>query len=69
MARVRPITSWDEVPIVMNLDMAARILDVSYEALKKRCQLGKFPGFKAGELWRVEKETFRDYIKSQQSRE
>lgn len=58
----RPVTSWDDVPIVMDLPFAARIVGVSLDRLKKRCQMGEFPAYKEGTLWRVEKQKLRDYM-------
>ena len=58
------ITSWDEVPIVMDLPLAARIVGATPEALAKRCQKGTFPGYKEGKLWRVEKEALREHIEN-----
>ena len=57
------ITSWEQVPVVMDLPFAARILGQSVETLKKRSQRGELPGaFKAGRDWRVEKDALRKYI-------
>ena len=55
MQWVRPITSWDDVPIVMDLPMAARIIGTTRESLEKRCHKGTFPAYKEGRLWRIEK--------------
>ena len=57
------ITSWDKVPIVMDLPYAARIVGVTPENLKKRCQRGQFPAYKEGALWRVEKDELRNYMR------
>lgn len=58
------ITSWDEVPVIMDLPMAARLIGVTPESLKKRCQRGTFPAYKEGALWRVDKDRLREYIDS-----
>jgi len=56
------VTSWDEVPVVLDLPWACRILGKSYESLKKRAQDGKLPGaFKDGMEWRINREKFRAY--------
>ncbi len=60
---MNPITNWDDVPVVFDLPLAARILGVTYEGIKKRCQKGEIPAFKDGKLWRMEKEALRDYIR------
>ena len=56
------ITSWEQVPIVMDLPFACRILAKSYDRLKKLSQQGNFPAFKAGSEWRVTKDDLIRYI-------
>lgn len=56
------ITDWDNVPVVFDIPMAARILGVTPEGIKRRCQRGELPAFKDGKLWRFEKTAFMDYI-------
>ncbi|MEG0571317.1 MAG: helix-turn-helix domain-containing protein [Oscillospiraceae bacterium] len=56
MRPTKTITSWDEVPVVMDLTYAARIFCMSAEGLKRLAQTGKFPAFKCGGAWRVSKE-------------
>jgi len=53
---------WDSVPVVIDLPYVARILGVTPETLKLRCLRGKFPAFKEGKNWRVEKCDLRAYI-------
>ena len=61
------ITSWEQVPIVIDLPFAARILGQSIETLKKRSQRGELPGaFKAGRDWRVNKNALRNYVEGRQ---
>jgi len=63
MKNTQNITSWEQVPVVIDLPFASRILGQSIETLKKRSQRGELPGaFKAGREWRIAKNTFRDYI-------
>ena len=42
--------------------MAARILGVSYDKLKKNSQKGTFPAIKVNGNWRIGKETLINYI-------
>ena len=58
----RYIIDWDEVPIVVDIPFAARIVGVTPEALIKRCQRGTFPGYKEGKLWRVSKKALLQHI-------
>ena len=63
MNKSQIITNWDQVPVVIDLPFAARILGQSIETLKKRSQRGELPGaFKAGREWRINKAALRNYI-------
>jgi hypothetical protein len=67
MKKQQTITSWEQVPIVIDLPFAARILGQSIETLKKRSQRGELPGaFKAGRDWRVNKNALRNYVEGRQ---
>ena len=48
MLRKKPnyFTSWDDVPIVMDVATAARILAVPYECLRMKVQRGELPASK-----------------------
>ena len=59
---MKPITSWDTVPLVMDLPMAARIVGSTPEYLKKRAQRGTFPAYKEGNQWRVSKEKLIQHV-------
>ena len=61
-ARVKVVTDWADVPIVMDLPYAARVIGVTPEALTKRCQKGTFPGYKEGKFWRVTKASLIHHI-------
>jgi hypothetical protein len=58
----KPVTSWDDVPIVMDMPMAARIVGQCPEYLKKRAQRGTFPAYKEGSQWRVSKAALKEHI-------
>ena len=62
--RPKIITSWDQIPLVMDLPLACVLLGKSYEGLKKSCQQGKFPAFKCGTEWRVLKDDLIAYIEN-----
>jgi len=63
MNKSQLITNWEQVPVVIDLPFAARILGQSIETLKKRSQRGEMPGaFKAGRDWRIDKDALRKYI-------
>lgn len=58
----RPITSWEEVPVIFDIPMAARLLGKTPENITRRCQSGEFPAFKDGKEWRITKEALLKYI-------
>ena len=60
--KTRPVTSWDEAPVIMDLPFAARIVGQSPEHLKKRAQRGDFPAFKEGGEWRVRKSALMMHV-------
>jgi len=56
-------TKWEDLPIVFDLIIAARILGKSYAGMKHDAQRGLVPGaFKNGKLWRVSKQKFMEYV-------
>jgi len=57
MKRQKLTTDWDDVPVVMDLPYAARILALTPETLIKRAKAGTFPAYKEGKVWRVRKES------------
>ena len=58
------IRNWDELPLIMDLPMVARLLAISPETLLKRCQRKDFPAFKECNFWRVCKDDLMAYIDS-----
>lgn len=60
------ITSWNQVPVILDLPFAAELLGLSYDCLKKKSQKGQFPAFKIGEhSWRVRKDELLSWIDQQ----
>ena len=55
-------TSWDQVPLVMDLQVASIILNNSLEVLKRHARMGTFPAFKDNEKWKVTKDDLMAYI-------
>lgn len=51
------ITNWDDVPVVIDLAMAARLLGVCERHLAQQCRDGAVPGArKIGRFWRISKD-------------
>lgn len=61
-------TSWDQVPLVMSLQVAAIILERSLESMKKQSQSGNFPAFKCGGVWKVTKDDLIAYIENNKAK-
>lgn len=60
---VKPITKWDDVPIVMDLVMAARIVGFTPDRLSILSRRDEFPATKVGSEWRVEKDELIAYMR------
>ena len=66
--RQNQITDWSQVPLIIDLPFASRLLGRSVESLKKRAQVGNLPGaFKDGGHWRVSKDLLRKYVENGES--
>lgn len=65
--KARPITSWDDVPIVMDLVMAGRIVGLTPDRLSILSRRGEFPATKIGKEWRVEKDELLAYMRSRRN--
>ena len=64
----KTITSWDDVPIIFDMELAAIILRIPVSTLKKWAREGKFPGHKLGErIYRIEKEEFIAWFRNDQA--
>ena len=53
--RMRPITDWNDVPVLMDLPMAARVIGLTERTLKSHCAKGIIPAVKVGGTWRINK--------------
>lgn len=67
MKKQRPPSSWDDVPIVIDLHYVSQfILDMNFDYLKQLSNRGKFPAFRASErCWRVKKDDLLKWIDTQ----
>lgn len=56
---------WSDVPILMTLDEAALLLDISRPTAKRLAQAGKIPAFKASaHSWRVDKDKLLEWMEN-----
>lgn len=56
------VTSWDDVPVLMDLAYASRIVGLCPDYLKQLSIKGTFPAGKIGNCWRVSKESLIEYM-------
>lgn len=61
------IYNWDSVPIVFDIPIMVKIIGKSYDTIKKMCQKGQIPAFKAGNEWRFRKDSIQKWIDDQET--
>lgn len=64
MARQRPATNWDEVPVVFDVPYAARLLGFTADTISRKCAKGELPAHKILDKWRFDKEELRKFIQN-----
>ena len=62
MARVKPYTNWDDVPVIIDLVMLCRLLGISMPTAQKLVNNGDIQAKKVGNVWRVTKDALRRYV-------
>ena len=65
--KVKPITDWNDVPIIMDLVMAGRIVGLTPDRLRLLSRRGEFPATRAGVEWRVEKDDLVEYLRNRRN--
>lgn len=62
------ITSWDPLPMIMDLPLASQIVGLNPEYLRKLSKSGKFPGYQISKnSWRVDKNDLMEWLKSKKN--
>ncbi|MGN0618465.1 MAG: helix-turn-helix domain-containing protein [Ruminiclostridium sp.] len=57
------ITTWEQVPVIFDVPMAARLLGMSDQMIRQMCRKGKIPAYKIGEnSWRFNKGDFMEHL-------
>jgi len=63
------ITSWDDVPVIIDLPFASELLGLTVDDLKRKSRSQRFPAFKVGERsWRVKKDDLLVWIDQQKNK-
>ena len=61
--KLKPVNSWDDMPLLLDIPFVVRILGISNEIVRKQLASGVLPGFKVdGRQWRITKDALRAYI-------
>lgn len=66
MAKARPkplFYSWDDVPAVFDVSMAARLFGFTADAMSRKCASGEFPAHKIFGEWRIDKDEAIEFFK------
>ena len=58
----RYFTSWEDVPIILDIATSALILGIPYDSVRKLIREGTIPASKIGKLWRITKEALMEYL-------
>lgn len=65
MPRERPITNWEDVPVIMDVPFVARLLGFTPDKISRKCAKGEIPAHKIFSKWRINKDELIEYISKQ----
>lgn len=65
MPRERPITNWEDVPVVFDVPYAARLFGFTADIMSRKCAKGEFPAHKIFGKWRINKDEAIEYFLKQ----
>lgn len=68
MAMFKPVTSWNEVPLILDPPFVARILGRTPDKIRRRCLTGEIPAYKDGKEWRILKDDLIKYIEDNKNK-
>ena len=63
------VTSWEEVPLMVDTGYIARLFGVCKETARRLCMTGELPAFKLCEQWYVSKEALMIFCRAGVSNE
>ncbi len=58
----RQITDWRDVPIVVDIDFVALVLNCHPESIRRMAAKGEIPAKKVGGVWRFNKSELRKFL-------
>lgn len=58
----KPITNWNDVPVVIDIPMAARLLGFTVDVITRKCKKGEIPAHKVFNQWRIDKDELVQFL-------
>lgn len=65
----RQITDWRDVPIVVDIDFVALVLNCHPESVRRMAAKGEIPAIKVGGVWRINKADLKKYLRLEENNE
>lgn len=65
----RQITDWRDVPIVVDVDFVALVLNCHPESVRRMAAKGEIPAIKVGGVWRINKADLKKYLRLEENNE
>ena len=56
MYKQKQFLTWNDVPVIINLEEAGTLLGLSEESVRRYCVTGDIPAIQIGKQWRIDKE-------------
>lgn len=57
---------WNRVPLMMTIDQAAILIQITLEHLRTLCRKGIVPAMQLGQEWRIDREVVRERLNGRQ---
>lgn len=58
----KKITSWESLPVLLDIETVCCLLQCSENTAIKLCKNGEIKGKKLGNMWRVSRDSLRDFF-------
>ena len=58
----KPITNWNDVPVVIDIPMAARLLGFTVDVITRKCKKSEIPAHKVFNQWRIDKDELVQFL-------
>ncbi len=67
MAKAKYYTSWENMPLFLDIAALSILIGKSYESTRQLVQHGKIPAVKVGAEWRISKEEIRKFLTKEET--